>query len=132
MKLILPIPPSINHYYRNDEQGGRKINKRGKEYRFAVKLAATQARAEKIEGAVSVIVYVICPDYRRRDLDNMLKCLLDAITHAGLIEDDSMIVELSMYKHKPDSSNKSGQAIVNIDKMPQDDIEIRKAGAWII
>ena len=33
-------------------------------------------------------------DNRRRDLDNALKALLDAITHGGLIEDDSFIDQL--------------------------------------
>jgi len=36
------------------------------------------------------------PDRRRRDLDNLLKSLLDAITHAGIWDDDSQVKHLEI------------------------------------
>jgi hypothetical protein len=38
---------------------------------------------------VGVVAYP--PDKRRRDLDNILKCVNDALTHLKAIEDDSLI-----------------------------------------
>ena len=35
---------------------------------------------------------------RRRDLDNILKSLLDSLTHAGVWEDDSQITDLRIRK----------------------------------
>ncbi|MFK8827299.1 RusA family crossover junction endodeoxyribonuclease, partial [Citrobacter freundii] len=39
--------------------------------------------------AVEIILYP--PDARRRDIDNYNKALFDALTHAGVWEDDSQI-----------------------------------------
>jgi crossover junction endodeoxyribonuclease RusA len=36
------------------------------------------------------------PDNRRRDLDNVLKAVLDAIEAAGIIEDDSQVRRLEL------------------------------------
>jgi crossover junction endodeoxyribonuclease RusA len=38
------------------------------------------------------------PDKRKRDLDNILKSLLDALTYAGIWEDDSQIDDLRIYR----------------------------------
>jgi len=49
-----------------------------------------------IEGKVKVHIDVFPPDKRKRDLDNINKCLLDSIQHAGIIKDDYDIDYLSM------------------------------------
>jgi len=38
------------------------------------------------------------PDRRKRDIDNTLKALLDALTHAGVWLDDSQVVDLRIRK----------------------------------
>ena len=38
------------------------------------------------------------PDHRRRDLDNSMKGLLDALEHAGVYADDSQIDELKIVR----------------------------------
>jgi Holliday junction resolvase RusA-like endonuclease len=43
---------------------------------------------------VACRVTVCPPDNRKRDLDNILKALFDALQHAGVIEDDSQIRKL--------------------------------------
>ena len=45
---------------------------------------------------MDVVLYP--PDKKRRDLDNHMKALLDAITHAGLWEDDEQIDQLQIYR----------------------------------
>jgi crossover junction endodeoxyribonuclease RusA len=37
------------------------------------------------------------PDRRRRDLDNLLKAILDSLTHAGVMQDDALIEDLRIY-----------------------------------
>lgn len=92
-RLELPWPPSMNHYWRN-VAGRTLISKAGREYRQRI---IDQAAAEgwgALAGPVKVHIVALPPDRRRRDLDNMLKPMLDALTHAMLWTDDSQIDDL--------------------------------------
>ena len=51
-----------------------------------------------ITGPVVVDIEAFMPDRRRRDLDNLLKGLLDSLTHAGVWEDDNQVVDLRIRK----------------------------------
>jgi len=53
--------------------------------------AAILARVvnRSLPGRLAIEIQASPPDNRRRDLDNILKALLDSITHARVIEDDS-------------------------------------------
>jgi len=46
-------------------------------------------------------IVVAPPDRRRRDLDNVLKSLLDSLEHAGVYTDDSQIRKLSIERSEP-------------------------------
>ena len=56
---------------------------------------------EKLKGDLRFEVECYPPDRRRRDLDNLLKCLQDSLVHAGAMEDDSQIKELRMKMNEP-------------------------------
>jgi len=96
--LELPFPPSVNTYWRHPSSGklaGRHlISEKGRAYRAAVLEAACRYRIPMFQGRVSVSVDVFPPDRRPRDLDNMLKALLDGLVHARILEDDSLIDKL--------------------------------------
>jgi len=97
--LELPWPPSVNSYWRSPNTGklaGRTlISERGRNYRRAVSDAIRMAGQPKADpGRLDVALTVFPPDRRRRDLDNLPKGILDALTHAGVIEDDSLIDRL--------------------------------------
>jgi len=62
-------------------------------------------------GRLAVDIYVNPPDKRKRDLDNIPKALLDALTHAGIWEDDSQIDQLTITRGPV---IKQGLAIVTI------------------
>lgn len=50
---------------------------------------------------LSIKIEASPPDRRTRDLDNILKSLLDAITHAKLIEDDSQFDDIRIIRMPP-------------------------------
>lgn len=92
IEITLPWPPSVNRYYRTF-RGRMIISKEGREYRKAVQTI----EGEKFQGLVAVEIEAHRPDNRRRDLDNTLKAALDALTHAGLWNDDAQIADLRIY-----------------------------------
>lgn len=92
MKLILPWPPSVNRYWRM-VNGRMLIAASGRKYRESMPIMA-RLGASPVE--LSILAYY--PDMRRRDIDNLLKAPLDALTYAGLWEDDSQIQALSIRK----------------------------------
>lgn len=92
-RITLPWPPSVNRYYRN-VSGVTKISAEGRAYRTAVVNLLAESRTPPMAGTVAVDIEAFMPDRRRRDLDNLLKGLLDALTHAGLWLDDSQVADL--------------------------------------
>ncbi len=93
----LPYPPSVNHYWR---RVGRRtlISREGRQYRRHVcPLLATDG-AKPLSGRLEVVVHVFPPDRRRRDLDNAMKALLDAVEHAGVYADDGQIDRLDIHR----------------------------------
>ncbi len=68
------------------------MSREGRRYRRTVRdlLAGTT----QLTGRLAVVVTLFPPDQRRRDLDNALKALLDAVGHGGAYGDDSQIDEL--------------------------------------
>lgn len=95
--LTLPWPPSVNKYWRT-YQGRMIISAEGRSYRKAVAdQVLIQRGAKHYAGKLRVQIEAYRPDNRRRDLDNLLKAVLDGCTHAGVWEDDSNIVDLRIY-----------------------------------
>lgn len=123
MILHLPYPPSVNTYWRRH---GHVIHlsKAGKKFRFDV-LAAVLAAFGKptaIEGRLSVEMEVFFPDRRQRDIDNLVKSTLDALTHAGVWKDDSQVKRLHVFvsqKNGVDAIRKGGGCRVEINKLEE-------------
>lgn len=93
LTITLPYPPSANRAWRN--VGSRVLlSREGRAYRKAVAEVVASARLAGLIGAtdrLAVHLMVLPPDERRRDLDNIRKLLLDALTHASFWPDDSQI-----------------------------------------
>jgi len=100
LRLVLPWPPSANRLWRH--VGPRVlVSAEGRRYKRRVAEAVQLARergelGSPLEGAVSVRVQAYPPDRRRRDTDNVVKALMDALTHAGLWADDYQVARLSV------------------------------------
>ena len=99
-EVSLPWPPTVNTYWRHANKGGTTIvyvAKEGQIYRTAVQgLVATKRKLHTARLRVEIEAWP--PDKRKRDLDNILKSLLDALTYAGIWEDDSQIDDLRIYR----------------------------------
>lgn len=93
LDLELPYPPSVNHYWRR--VGHRTlISRGGRAFRRSVQAALAARGVQPLAGRLAITIDVHPPDHRRRDLDNALKALLDALEHGGAYGDDAQIDDL--------------------------------------
>lgn len=115
MKLELPYPPSVNHYWRYTSRG-LFVGKRGKRYRVDVRAAILQqcGLVKPLEGSLSVSVDLYPPDRRKRDLDNPMKALLDSLAHAGIYGDDCQVDVLCIRRQ---FVTKGGLAVVIVETL---------------
>lgn len=100
IEITLPWPPSVNDYWRRRADGkGIRISAEGVSFR---EHCQWQAKAQRVNvgltGPLVVDIVAYMPDKRRRDVDNVLKALLDGLTHAGVWGDDSQVVDLRISK----------------------------------
>ena len=97
IEVTLPFPPTVNHYWSYRKTKSRimaYIAPKGRKFREdAIRCALIQRVNVGLGMRLKVIIELYPPDKRRRDLDNFNKGVLDALTHAGVWEDDSLIAK---------------------------------------
>lgn len=121
IRLELPWPPSTNTIWRSLRSGpmaGRVLlSKAGREYRKSVHAAvAAQIGARgAISGPVRVDIQLHPPTRHRLDLDNRIKAVLDALTHAAVWVDDSQVDVLIV--SRGDVRPNAGCALVEVAEL---------------
>ena len=120
IELRLPYPPSVNQYYRKF-RNTMVISERGRKFLKEVK--ATVGIVPMQVGRLRVEIEVHPPDRRKRDIDNVCKATLDALTKAGVYQDDSQIDILVVIRRGivPD-----GCLQITVEKVKQSENKQRK------
>jgi len=92
--LTLPLPPTLNNYYGCNGHV-KYIKKEGKEYRAqVVTLVKSKGWDYHADVRLSVSIVIHFARHGANDLDNRMKGLLDALTHANVWIDDALIDDL--------------------------------------
>lgn len=103
LRLTLPYPPSLNSIWRSIVMTVRGkpqvhvlLSEKGREYRRTVLRQVEQAGSPATPAGSRLALHLqACPpDHRARDLSNLPKALEDALTHAKVWADDSLIDRL--------------------------------------
>jgi Holliday junction resolvase RusA-like endonuclease len=86
------LPPSSNTLYRNLPGRGRVKTGTYKNWLLeAALIVKAQLKSnERIEGPYAIRIRAYRPDWRRRDLSNLLKATEDLLVAMGIVEDDSL------------------------------------------
>ena len=105
----------MNTYWRNF-RGRTILSPKGREFKAAVADYVVEYKVPKLGDSKLRISMVLFPrDKRKIDIDNRIKCVLDALQDAGVFDDDFQVDELSIVRGKP---IKGGAIRVLIEEIP--------------
>jgi crossover junction endodeoxyribonuclease RusA len=97
LKLVLPYPPSVNRLWRASKGGKVYRSDKYTDWRKAALWGlAGQAKGKRVAGPYTMLVEVVAPDKRRRDLGNIEKAVSDLLQAAKLIDDDCLCREMTL------------------------------------
>ena len=96
-KIVLPVPPSSNRYWRHN-RGVIHVSTEGLRYRADVGKLCSGARMKPFEGDV-VLRLTWYRKAKQGDLDNRLKQCLDAM-QGYMYSNDSQIAEIRLRRHE--------------------------------
>lgn len=116
LSLTLPYPPSANRIWRV-ARGRIVLSDEARLYRFRVAAAVMNQIGfqRSIADPVRVTIQVFPPDRKRRDIDNIFKATLDALTHAKVWNDDSQVKRVVVEMCEPE---KGGSLKIGITASP--------------
>lgn len=114
LKLELPYPPSVNHYWRH-YRGRTVISENGLRFRSTVRWILAKRHVVPMTDRLAVTIEVFPPDHRRRDLDNLLKAIGDSLERGGAFIDDEQVVWLLIEKNQVVPG---GKITVKIEERP--------------
>lgn len=119
LNFRLDWPPTVNTYWRVKTKGGigMLLSERGRKYKVTAAAQMMQQRVSRgITGRVEVLIDAYPPDRRKRDLDNILKPLLDILQDYGVLEDDEQIDILTVRRR-----SKGGYVDIHVTEIPPED-----------
>lgn len=101
-EFILGWPPTSNHFW--GACGNNRYLK--PEYKQFLTESALIIAGTRLKVAPGYFVEITAtpPDNRVRDLDNVIKPILDALTRCGVWSDDKLVVKLNAEKTEPEKN----------------------------
>lgn len=97
VRLVLPLPPSVNDYWFVTPQGNMAPTKAAKEYKRGI--AETNPQRFPLVGRVEIDRLHIFPRNANSDIDGFLKCLFDALNGFLWLDDRQVkrVVEWELF-----------------------------------
>jgi len=113
------VPPSVNHYKMRTRKGVTFVSKEAKAFKNAVCICG---RGFAVEAeAYEVTVRIFLGSGKRGDIDNFLKCTLDGIVEAGVIQTDAAITLLHAEKYRDKANPRTEITVKAIEPIRKDE-----------
>ena len=119
LNLVLPFPPSVNHYWCS---AGRRryISLKGRIFRKEVFYKYREFKDYFGDESLAMTIEYFPPNKIKRDIDNQNKAPLDAMQHAKIYDDDNQIKVLLTAMRNVDKENP--RAEVHIESRPIEEL----------
>ena len=93
---VAGIPESVNHIWRGTRSGRHYKTAKARDFESLLTHALRAGRRLDgvYDGAVRLVMIIGRKTKRRYDLDNRIKSVQDCLAPAGIIADDSQVVEI--------------------------------------
>ena len=90
INLRLPWPPTVNHYY-TIARGRKILSAKGRAYKTNAAVECLRQNVPRpLTQRLEVNIDAYPPDKRKRDLDNIIKPLLEALQDYGMFDDEQI------------------------------------------
>lgn len=96
IQFALPFPVPLHACFVKSKGGSGIPSKRYKAYAAEATAMLYQQGRPRMSGPVDIKFSLTAPDRRKRDGDNLFKCLMDTLVNNGVIEDDNNAVARSI------------------------------------
>ena len=98
--IVLPFPPSVNHYYQRTRSGQVFLGPKALAFRERVHLEWLARSWMPLEGPISLEIRAFRPRVVG-DIDNVLKATLDALNRRYFVDDRQVVRLLVHLDHDP-------------------------------
>lgn len=107
VKVVFPYPPTVNHYWGMKGRI-RFLTVKARKFREEVINAVKFYKLDNnYDGPIGIYMWTTAPDKRKRDIDNVIKPMLDALEHADVYTNDCNIEQIHRFKLPYMGKNKS-------------------------
>lgn len=111
-EFFFPYPPTVNHCWG---RAGKSVFLSAKYKQFLNDVALVVAGTRLREGDEYFLELTVTPpDRRKRDLDNVFKPILDALTRCCVWQDDSAVCFLTARRNAPSKTNAGVIVLVGV------------------
>lgn len=118
VNFVLPWPPSVNQLWTTTRRGNWYTTKVAKDFKETVYYYVFSKKAKhffETDDRLEMQLSAYPPDNRRRDLDNLMKVVCDALQGAEVFPDDSQIKRIRLEMLEKDEQG--GRVIVSMKKI---------------
>lgn len=110
--FTIPLPPTANHIWKSSGKR-RFLSSEYRAFKGMVALIVKRERVPRFGGKRMAVAVELCfPNRRRCDISNRVKALEDALTEAGVWDDDSQVDQLHVRRGE---IVKGGCAVVTLE-----------------
>lgn len=122
-KLVLPYPPTVNNYWIH-VRNKKILSKRARDFQDEVLVCVRKQYSEidePLECKLAMAIGLYVPDKRKRDIDNVIKPLFDALERARLFVNDFQIDYFCVNRL---GLKKGGQTLLKVVEIEDEDDKI--------